>query len=232
MDNRKFIEKICDTDRSTIIASLLGNILHDINSPLTGMDINFKTLSHFIQSCNTQLLKLKESITDPALIDFLENDLDDVLSEINTGFDTVISVIKNLNIMSNRPPHYIADKINLNDVIENCLILINNRIKRISLKKNFDDNIVRFQTDLCKLESLIINLLLHICDKIPTDKNSSIYIHTVQNPKRITMTIGYPSSSEQDFFAPTEIPLQNIKTTLEIKKNTHENIEYILNFEI
>ena len=228
MNNKKFIEKICDTDRATIIVSLLGNVLHDINSPLTGMDINFKTLSYFMQSCETQLLNLKDSITDPKVTDFVENDLTDVLSEINNGFDTVISIMKNLNIMSNRPSNYMVDKINLNEVIENCLTLINNKLKQVSLDKNFTPHLDQFKTDLCKLENLILNLLMDICAKISPEKKPTLYIHTLKINSGIKMIIGHNIPIEQDFNPPTEIPLPNIKATLETRQNIPNGVEYII----
>lgn len=232
MNSRKFIEKICDTDRPTIIASLLNNILHDINSPLTSMDINFKTLSYFVKSCETQLLNLKESVTDSTVTDFVENDLTDVLSDINRGFDTVISAMKNLNTMSSRPSDYIVDKINLNEVIENCLTLMNNKIKQISLDKNFDDHLRQFETDLCKLENLILNLLLDICTKISIEKNPNLYINTLKNDSGITMIIGHHIPMEQELNPPTEIPLPNIKATLEIRENIPHGVEYVINLNL
>jgi len=232
MNNEKLIEKICNTDRPMIIASMLRNILHDINSPLTGMDMNFKTLSYFIESCETQWSSIKGSVTDPAITDFVENDLSEVLSDINTGFDKVTSMMKNLNIMSSRPSNYIADKINLNEVIENCLTLIHNKIKQTSLETNFDDCIQQLKTDLCKLENLILNLLLDICAKISVEKKPKLYINTLKNDSGITMIIGHNVPLEQEFCPPTDIPFPNIKVTLEIRKNIPDGVEYIVNLSL
>ncbi len=232
MTNKKFIEKVCDTDRPAIIASLLSNVLHDINSPLTGMDINFKTLSYFMKSCETQLLNLKESITDPMVTDFVENDLTDVISDINIGFDTVISIMKNLNSMSNRSSNYIVDKINLNEVIENCLTLINNKLKQVSLDKNFTPCLEQFKTDLCKLENLILNLLMDICTKISVEKKPTLYIKTLKTDSGITMIIAHHIPIEQELNPPIEIPLPNIKATLEIRQNIPNGVEYVITLNL
>lgn len=144
------IDKIITNNRKIAIGGLLGNITHEINSPLTALDINFQAL---------KIIKRKyyESI---GCVDCKEDE--SILRDMEDCIIKIKNILTGLRTVACRNPNCICGEIRIDYIIDTILLLFHDKLKYgITVTKECERNINIVCSNIYKIEDILLNLFLN-----------------------------------------------------------------------
>lgn len=150
MDNLRSAQiKLVQSEKMASLGILTAGIAHEINNPLNFIMGGYRGLEIF----------LKEQLNeDPQLVK--------LLNSIKIGADRAIDIVKGLNQFS-RTKETFDEDCNINEILDNCLLLLNNRIKgRIEVVKNYQEGNHILKGNVGKLHQIFTNIIHNASDAI------------------------------------------------------------------
>ncbi|MEK6744810.1 MAG: ATP-binding protein [Nitrospirota bacterium] len=139
-------------EQVVILGELAGGLAHEIKNPLAGVKASMEILS-----------------TDPAVSE--ENK--DVLTKAAEQVKRMEALIKSFMNFARPPAPQLADT-NIHAVLESTLALAQrhplfgkSRVGRITVVKNFDDQLPSILADPAQMQQVFLNLLLNAADEMP-----------------------------------------------------------------
>jgi PAS domain S-box-containing protein len=160
-------EMIAHSDKLASLGQLVGSVAHEFNNPLFGV------------------MNLVDQLADDDLAD-QKNDLSRVaIKECQRMAD----MIKNLQNFY-KPSEGIHSSIVLNNIIDDVLMIIGKEIKakRITITKNYDDNLVPIEVVEDQIKQVIINLLQNASDAME-ENEGELTLTTQQSESNIKLRI-------------------------------------------
>jgi PAS domain S-box-containing protein len=162
---RKTQQQLIHNEKMASIGILTAGVAHEINNPL-----------NFIQSGVFSMEELWKSSNN--LDDFYNyrEDMKKILELITVGVTRVGNIVSGLNHF-NRQTSSFNEKCNIHNIIENCLLVLQNNIKgRISIIRQFTTSQVVLIGNSGKLHQAFLNIILNATQAIP--KEGTITIKT------------------------------------------------------
>ena len=211
--------KLVQSEKLASIGQLAAGVAHEINNPMGFITSNLGTLSNYIEKFNNFIDAQSEIIhsagskqandyieqkSTSLKIDYIREDIEDLIKESLDGADRVRNIVLNLKRFSRVDDAEFQDA-NINECIESTLNIAWNEIKyKAELKKNFG----KIPLTKCypqQINQVFMNLLLNAAHAI--DKYGIIDIATWKSNGHINVSIsdngcGIPEKNIKMIFEP------------------------------
>ncbi|MCV9387807.1 ATP-binding protein [Reichenbachiella ulvae] len=149
--------QLIQAEKMASLGILTAGIAHEINNPLNFIMGGYRGLQIF----------LKEPLKE-------DEQLAKLLDSIKIGADRAIDIVKGLNQFS-RTREELDEECNIPEILDNCLLLLNNRIKsRIEVEKNYHTDLPKITGNVGKLHQVFINLIHNASDAISDEGNIQV----------------------------------------------------------
>ena len=217
--------QLVHSEKMASLGQLTAGIAHEINNPINfvynGIDSLKMSLDDLITIINQYDHLASASAEDiPNLISEIEatkkklrfgrimKNLPEVLSDIKTGANRTIEIVKGLRVFS-RLDEEEQKMANINECLNSTLILLRNKTKDlIKVRKFYDNHIDDIMCFPGQLNQVFMNLLTNAIQAIPEDKkDGEIMIYTENLEKSIIIRIldngtGIPEDVKKRIFEP------------------------------
>lgn len=163
--------QLVHSEKMASLGLLASGIAHEINNPLNFIKGGAFGLEQYF---NENLQQHKA-------------DVQPLIEGINTGIERAANIVKSLNHY-NRKSDLIFRECDIHSIIDNCLIILQNQIKkRIDVKKEYTPDKYRLLGQEGKLHQVMLNILSNAVQAI--ENNGTINIKTVLLHQKIEILI-------------------------------------------
>lgn len=153
-------DQLIQSEKMASLGILSAGIAHEINNPLNFVKGGLTFLEQYLKE------KLKKDY----------GDAQPVIEAMNTGVNRAADIVKSLSLYS-RSDSASETNCNVHDVIDDCLIILNNEIKnRIRIRKNYTDKKYMLLANEGKLHQAFLNILANASHAI--EKKGQIIINS------------------------------------------------------
>ncbi len=165
-------EQLIQTEKMASLGVLSAGVGHEINNPL-----NY--IKNGVSSLENELRRNPE---------FISNRMEKFLEIINDGVSRTSGIVRSLSHFS-RQGGKLDEECDLHDIIDNCLVILHNKIKRrIKLEKEYSRNEAKITGSEGKLHQAILNILSNAEQAIGESKGI-IRIETVTDNNSVKVII-------------------------------------------
>ncbi|MFH4664143.1 ATP-binding protein [Vibrio cidicii] len=183
--------QLLQSEKMASIGQLSAGIAHEINNPigfitsnLQTLDDYFSTVKNHIQQLNTlinsceieKIIDIKEKAEKKINLDYILDDLSDLIQESLEGSSRVMAIVKNLKEFS----HIDSSEwnySNLENGLESTLKIINNEVKyNIEVEKHFSKDVPEVYCQPMQINQVFLNILVNACHAIEGKGKISIFL--------------------------------------------------------
>jgi signal transduction histidine kinase len=217
--------QMVQNEKMASVGQLTAGIAHEINNPINfvynGIDslkMSIDDLMVIINKYNelqstapekvVAILEEVEALKKRLRYERLMKNLPGVLSDIKSGANRTIEIVKGLRVFS-RLDEEEQKAANVNECLDSTLVLLRNKTKdRIKVKRYFDQHIVDIMCFPGQLNQVFMNLLTNAIQAIPEDKmDGEVMIYTENVSDSIIIRIldngsGIPEDVKKRIFEP------------------------------
>ncbi len=218
-------QQMVQNEKMASIGQLTAGIAHEINNPINfvynGIDSLKMSLDDLMMIVNKynelneasngqvkEVLTEVEELKRKLRFNKLLKTLPEVISDIKTGANRTIEIVKGLRVFS-RLDEEEQKMANINECLESTLILLRNKTKdKIKVKRYLDDHIDEIMCYPGQLNQVFMNLLNNAVDAIPEDKkDGQLMIYTENLKDSVIIRImdngmGIPEDVQKRIFEP------------------------------
>ncbi|MDC0584248.1 YfiR/HmsC family protein [Bacteroidales bacterium] len=163
--------RLVESEKMASVGLIASGVAHEINNPLNFIQGGVMALKMYFEDKN----------------DTENEDIDIVLSGIETGVRRAAKIVKSLNLFSRKTESF-DEECDIHDIINNSLIMLENKIKgQIEILKKFSPDRIVLKGNTGKLHQVFLNLLTNAVQAI-VDKGH-IEISTQINNNNIFIAI-------------------------------------------
>jgi hypothetical protein len=168
---REMQAQYLQAEKMATVGVLAAGVAHEINNPLTA-------ISGFSQGLRKRLPRIEEQVDGDVFTDFQEY-LETILKECSRCQEIVQTLLT-----FSRPTNSRFTRINLNELILDCLKILRYRLKKspgVVLKPELDKRLHWFHGDEAQLKQVVLNLVTNALDAV--DEHGRITIRTSRGPQ-------------------------------------------------
>ncbi len=182
---------LLQNEKLATIGQLAAGVAHEINNPMAFIQSNFESLKRYHKRFANVLNAMKETIendpSNPKLahiqalwdkeeIDFIMDDVVDILNESTEGSERVVDIVKSIRNFAHEDKEDSLTMSNVNEIIKSSVNLIYNKIKyECEIIYNFDENIPSIPCRPQELGQVFINFLVNSGFAIDEKKNKGLF---------------------------------------------------------
>ncbi|MEO1256677.1 MAG: ATP-binding protein, partial [Bacteroidota bacterium] len=217
--------QIVQSEKMASLGQLTAGIAHEINNPINfvyngidSLNMSIDDLTKIMDKYNeldsadmnhipqilTEIGDMKKRFRFEKLI----NNLPTVLSDIKSGANRTIEIVKGLRVFS-RLDEEDQKPANINECLDSTLILLRNKTKdKIKIQKFFDESLGDIMCYPGQLNQVFMNLLSNAVQAMPEEKkDGKIMIYTENLDKSVIIRImdngsGIPEEVKKRIFEP------------------------------
>ncbi|WP_445776224.1 sensor histidine kinase [Shewanella sp.] len=182
-------QSLIQQEKLALLGSLAAGVAHEINNPLAFVISNVTTLNSYI----ADLLRVirKDQLTDPDKhnIEFIIEDLPELISDTDQGFFRIKDIVKNLLFFARTDTEQISEIV-LCNAIEMAVKLLGPKLKNIHIKQELSQ-VSNIQFNTGEINQVLVNILINAiqaCEASNTD-DPIITIKLAQDNDKIKLNI-------------------------------------------
>lgn len=215
--NEKLISaqsSLVNEEKLASIGRLAAGVAHELNNPIGFINSNFRSIKRYISKFK-ELLEHEDFVISDKLkelyqVDFILEDLFEILDESDEGFGRIINIINSLRSFSRIDEDHKASFVNLNDLIKTTLVVARNEIKySANLHLEYGD-IPSVYCIAGEINQVLLNIIVNAAQAVKEENNKNlgnIYICTETDGKYVTCRIkddgpGISDDDKQKIFDP------------------------------
>lgn len=176
--------QLLQSEKMASIGQLSAGVAHEINNPVGFIKSNFSSLKHYSKELNTTIEKYMKvlesidsdkvreainSINDEHDVDFVTEDIDNLLNESFDGITRIEDIVKSLKHFSRSDTNE-WEEADINAGIESTLKVVAHELKYLAdIEKNFGD-LPLVQCLPMQVNQVVMNLLVNAAQAIDADQ--------------------------------------------------------------
>ncbi len=212
--------QLIHSEKMAGLGQLVAGVAHELNNPISFVYANMIELDKYITAINEllrlvlkaveagesnrELTRLISEFREKYELDFIQEDIQSLISDCLEGSRRVKDVVLNLRNFS-RLDEADYKWVDIHEGLNSTLLLLNNEIKnRIHVHKDYDD-LPKVYCQPGQINQVFMNLLMNAIQAIPEKGN--IWIQTRKKDKNVELSIrddgvGIPQSIQNKIFDP------------------------------
>ena len=208
---------LMQSEKMTLLGQLSAGIAHEINNPVGFVRSNMEVLADYMKDIHNFIVAQTQVVKNPALmrefenikqqydIDFILDDISDIVSSNLEGVDRISEIVQGLKTFSHKGDKKFS-KVDLSDVISGALLVAKNALKyKHSIINETQDLNLPILGKLGQLQQVFINLFVNAAQAMPD--GGEIRIKAENKDDAICVTVadtgrGMSESTKQQLFTP------------------------------
>lgn len=163
--------QLLQADKLASLGQLVSGIAHEINNPNTFIRGNIMIVEEALKDMLPVIDKYYDKHPDLKIARLKYNIFRDhilvLVDDILKGANRIKSIVEDLKKFARRDEGLLTDDIDMNAVVQSCLRLVRNQIKRnANIKMDLDLDIPTVKGNMQKLEQVIVNMLINASQAI------------------------------------------------------------------
>ncbi|WP_104403085.1 sensor histidine kinase [Vibrio penaeicida] len=193
--------QLIQSEKMASIGQLSAGIAHEINNPVGFVNSNLQTLKTYTDDLLSALGKIEtlatstpnlhtkiQSILNDYQVDFIKDDVSDLLSESLEGASRVMSIVKNLKDFSHVDKAEWTESC-IKEGIEATLKIMNNQIKyNIEVQTDYDCDLPKVYCQPMQVNQVILNILMNASQAIDDVGKISIKVQKKNDNVKISIS--------------------------------------------
>ncbi|MEP4532299.1 MAG: ATP-binding protein [Cyclobacteriaceae bacterium] len=166
-------DQLIDSEKMASIGRLTAGIAHELNNPLNFIGGNVSPIKTDLQEIKTLLKKEDQEKTKE-----LFSEIDQLLSNINTGAQKASDIINNLLKISPRGYLNESTEIHLQEIVHQTYLLVSGANPDISFNTKYSDKITLYGNSI-EINQVLLNVIKNAIDAI--SENGEISLSTFKS---------------------------------------------------
>ena len=218
-------EQLVQSEKMAGLGQLAAGVVHEINNPMGYIMTNLNTLNEYISTLNgilsqydslshvmkngeveqgQEVLSQIDKLVNEKKIDFIVNDIDDLLKETKEGAKRVKDIVLELKNFACMDKHELVP-IDINQTLESTLKVVWNEIKyKCKLHKAFND-VPTIHGYPSRIGQVFLNIIVNAAQAI--EDYGDVFIETTATESDVIITIsdsgkGIPQTHLKNIFTP------------------------------
>jgi len=187
-------QQLLQADKLASLGQLVSGIAHEINNPNTFIKGNLIIIQEALSDMLPIIDRAFES--DPSLkiarlnYEIFRQSIPVLVDDMVQGANRIKGIVDGLRKFAKKDEGLLNEQVNVNNIIESCLRLVDNQIKRTSdVNVEFDPDLPEVIGNSQKLQQVVVNVLINASQAIDKPKGNIMVETYRENAEEIVVKI-------------------------------------------